>query len=384
MADRKIVKDYKVGDAITAKRLNELVKKANRSVEVGPGLFLKKTSAADIVGLRRGAGRVWIGQVAASDDTSSSDWSDNRYFVHPQRLHSSDGESDIVGPVNDNFPASDWAVATNLAETEDWHHLSSGDYVLVYSAWDNQDPPVEQHVFCRTPRAGKRWAWAKQTWSSDSGWGGGKVRAFPVTGPDGKVAADSDNEFTCYIASVHDSDGVIHGTPNVTSGVYFGYELFNDDEAWATYPPSVVEDGIAEVTVRQFIGTIADIPAGWRFCDGANGTPDMRGRFPVGAYSDAGPGLPADSDVGAESDYNCIGELDCSTYGYLLELELCHPAHCHCIIGCDVDTGTDITVATEVSEFTLPKHSEYYDVRPPWIVMGYIMRSDNSITWTGE
>lgn len=34
-------------------------------------------------------------------------------------------------------------------------------------------------------------------------------------------------------------------------------------------------------------GDPKDVPAGWALCDGEHGTPDMRGRFPVGAYGEA-------------------------------------------------------------------------------------------------
>jgi len=36
-----------------------------------------------------------------------------------------------------------------------------------------------------------------------------------------------------------------------------------------------MEKGIIEI----FAGTLASIPEGWRLCDGANGTPDLRERF---------------------------------------------------------------------------------------------------------
>lgn len=36
-------------------------------------------------------------------------------------------------------------------------------------------------------------------------------------------------------------------------------------------------------TIKLFYGSVAAIAPGWAVCDGANGTPDMRGRFPVGA-----------------------------------------------------------------------------------------------------
>lgn len=35
-------------------------------------------------------------------------------------------------------------------------------------------------------------------------------------------------------------------------------------------------------TIKQWYGTVESIPAGWVLCDGTNGTPDLRGRTPVG------------------------------------------------------------------------------------------------------
>ncbi len=37
--------------------------------------------------------------------------------------------------------------------------------------------------------------------------------------------------------------------------------------------------------IVMWSGTIADIPSGWRLCDGTNGTPDLRDKFIVGAGS---------------------------------------------------------------------------------------------------
>lgn len=38
--------------------------------------------------------------------------------------------------------------------------------------------------------------------------------------------------------------------------------------------------------IIMWYGTIATIPSGWYLCNGSNGTPDLRNRFIVGAYSD--------------------------------------------------------------------------------------------------
>lgn len=40
--------------------------------------------------------------------------------------------------------------------------------------------------------------------------------------------------------------------------------------------------------ILAWSGTVANIPSGWVFCDGNNGTPDLRDRFIVGAKQDSG------------------------------------------------------------------------------------------------
>ena len=35
--------------------------------------------------------------------------------------------------------------------------------------------------------------------------------------------------------------------------------------------------------IRMYNGLLASIPVGWVLCDGSNGTPDLRGRYPKGA-----------------------------------------------------------------------------------------------------
>lgn len=42
-------------------------------------------------------------------------------------------------------------------------------------------------------------------------------------------------------------------------------------------------------TITLWHGAIVDIPGGWLICDGANGTPDLRDRFVIGAGSTYAP-----------------------------------------------------------------------------------------------
>lgn len=49
---------------------------------------------------------------------------------------------------------------------------------------------------------------------------------------------------------------------------------------------TVVPSGV----IVMWSGVVADVPAGWLLCDGTNGTPDLRGRFIVGAGGEYTPG----------------------------------------------------------------------------------------------
>jgi len=44
--------------------------------------------------------------------------------------------------------------------------------------------------------------------------------------------------------------------------------------------------GIPSGVITMWSGTIATIPSGWLLCNGSSGTPDLRNRFVIGAFSD--------------------------------------------------------------------------------------------------
>jgi hypothetical protein len=54
---------------------------------------------------------------------------------------------------------------------------------------------------------------------------------------------------------------------------------------WTALPVAVPVGGII-----MWSGSVASIPAGWALCNGLNGTPDLRGRFIVGAGGSYNPG----------------------------------------------------------------------------------------------
>ena len=70
----------------------------------------------------------------------------------------------------------------------------------------------------------------------------------------------------------------------------------NTQIATTAFVRSIIPTGV----ILMWSGSIASIPSGWLICDGANGTPDLRNRFIVGAgstYAVAATGGTADAIV---------------------------------------------------------------------------------------
>lgn len=87
-------------------------------------------------------------------------------------------------------------------------------------------------------------------------------------------------------------------------------------------------------TILLWSGATVDIPVGWALCDGANGTPDLRGRFLVGAggsYAVDATGGSASATSSASGDHNHGG----STAGHALTVNEM-PSHSHGLSGKEV------------------------------------------------
>lgn len=87
-----------------------------------------------------------------------------------------------------------------------------------------------------------------------------------------------------------DSDGVIDKAENV-----FCYEDYNSFENCLSANP--VDSGVPSGAIIMWSGNPANIPNGWKLCDGSNGTPDLRGRFIVG-YNPSDTSYDSIGDIG--------------------------------------------------------------------------------------
>ncbi len=100
-------------------------------------------------------------------------------------------------------------------------------------------------------------------------------------------------------------------------------------------------------------GSIASIPGGFTLCNGSNGTPDLRGRFILGAGDEYVP----DETGGATSHvHTFIGD------GHLHAIES----------GSSIAAGSGFGEATDEYPTTGTTYSE--DHLPPYYALAYIMK----------
>ena len=75
--------------------------------------------------------------------------------------------------------------------------------------------------------------------------------------------------------------------------------------------------------IIMWSGSVATIPAGWLLCNGANGTPDLRNRFVLGAGSSYVPGATG----GSSTHELTINELPSHNHGGSTDTDM--PDHTH-------------------------------------------------------
>lgn len=84
--------------------------------------------------------------------------------------------------------------------------------------------------------------------------------------------------------------------------------------------------------IQLWYGAAANCPAGWAICDGTNGTPDMRGRVPVGLDS-------------GQTEFDALGEAGGAKTHTLTEAEM--PSHDHGASTQDADTSHEHSGSTD-------------------------------------
>ena len=147
-----------------------------------------------------------------------------------------------------------------------------------------------------------------------------------------------------------------HETGEVFLGTAFQVEGAIERVFDGRYFGSPIPSGV----ITMWSGAIAEIPAGWKLCDGTDGTPDLTDRFVAGAGGQYNVG-----DTGGEDEHT------------LTEAEM--PSHTH-----DYDTETVTTSGTAEGWTGTSAAStrsvqpaggdEPHENRPPYYALAYIMK----------
>ena len=136
-------------------------------------------------------------------------------------------------------------------------------------------------------------------------------------------------------------------------------------------------------TIVMWSGAVADIPDGWALCDGTGGTPDLRGRFIVGAArdaEDAGDGYAVGETGGANSVTLNVAQMPEHTHTYgapdewssITGAELAGEQYGGYTAQWDVAEGV---VKDFVDFHTTPTGSgQPHENRPPYFALAYIMK----------
>ena len=99
------------------------------------------------------------------------------------------------------------------------------------------------------------------------------------------------------------------------------------------------QSGFITGMIMMWSGTIATIPSGWLLCNGLNGTPDLRNRFVIGAFSDTA-GVAYTTITGANTKTG--GSKDATLVSHTHTATVTDPGHFHANQGTrQVQAGPD-------------------------------------------
>lgn len=139
-------------------------------------------------------------------------------------------------------------------------------------------------------------------------------------------------------------------------------------------------------SVLIWSGAANAIPAGWHLCDGTGGTPDLRGRFVIGAGGASAPGA---TGGGSAHSHTLSGSVGATTLSVAQE-----PSHNHSAMIADQRGGgtgnfeegrgewdwwinawtTSYTGGSQAHTHSLSASSAAADHLPPYYALCYIMK----------
>jgi microcystin-dependent protein len=166
-------------------------------------------------------------------------------------------------------------------------------------------------------------------------------------------------------------------TEDILDGAVTTAKIANSSVTTAKLAPGVA---IPTGVIVMWSGSTSNIPSGWALCNGANGTPDLRDRFVVGAGLNYNPG----NTGGSNSVTLTEGQMPYHNHG------ISDPGHYHSAGpfvpggqssvggGGNISSGA-VTLNTDIKTTGITVNStggsQAHENRPPYYALAYIMKS---------
>jgi hypothetical protein len=158
-------------------------------------------------------------------------------------------------------------------------------------------------------------------------------------------------------------DSALFENDLILVGTKFCYTLFGLAAVRACLSPCA---SLKIGSIIEWSGLIANIPKGWKLCDGSNGTQDRRARFIVG-YKNGDAEYGA---IGNTGGYKKHGTTENNHNDHYHHTHPTTPTTTGATSGSDFDALTDVTVDNDSADWS---HSDS-DNRPPYYVSAFIQR----------
>jgi len=163
-----------------------------------------------------------------------------------------------------------------------------------------------------------------------------------------------------------DADGRLRVAASSVTEAMLGFDVATqgelDDHA---SDADAHHDPMPSGVITMWSGSASNVPSGWTLCDGSDGTPDLRGRFVVGAG-----GSYASGDTGGSEQVQ-LSEDEIASHAHTVEWS-----------ESDYGTGSTTSIGSATSEYdpdtametTSSGGDQPHENRPPYYALAFIMK----------
>ena len=213
------------------------------------------------------------------------------------------------------------------------------------------------------------------------------------TGNAGKIVkgTEIDIEFTAIASSISSkadvSSPALLGTPTAPTATAGSNTT---QIANTAFVQTALASAFTAGMIMLWSGTIATVPTGWYFCNGSNGTPDLRDRFVIGASADSS-GIAKTNITASYTQTGGTKDAINVSHTHTATSVVTDPGHNHTYIASTIggtggltatndsapirDTGTSTTGITVATTNATAGSDGTNQNLPPYYALAYIMKA---------